>query len=144
MPGIDVLGVATKQHGHLVDDHLVDQIGQVIAVVRPDLKWPAIEHDPRRQPVPGLRQPRREQSGQRDIAVLENVTAVDEFVRAGCRQVRHVLHGELDAIEFALPAQFEVLDGVEHEVIELSGSGAGQRDRLRDQPAAEPTAPAVT
>ena len=36
----------------------------------------------------------------------------------------HVLHGELDLCELCAPAVVEVLDRVEHEVVEDLGAGA--------------------
>ncbi len=144
MAGVDLLRVAAEQHGHLIDDHLVDEIGQVVAVPGPDLQWAAIEHDPRRQPVAGFREPDRKQPGKGDIPVLKDVTAMDEFVRAGRCEVRHVLDGELHTIELALPSQFQILDGVQNQIIELSGAGAGQRYGLWHEPATQPTAAAIT
>ena len=144
MPGVDLLRVAAEQDGDLIDDHLVDEVGEVIAVPGPDLQRTAIEHDPRWEPVAGFREPDRQQPGQRDVPVLEDVTAVDQFVRAGRRQVRDVLDGELHAVELTLPPQFQILDGVQNKVIELSSAGAGQRHGLRHEPTAQPTAAAIS
>jgi len=122
MSGIDVLRVSAEQRGDLIDNDLMDEIGQVAAVPRSDLQRTAVQHDPGRKAMAGVGEPGREKSGQRDIAVLEHVAAVDELVRTGRTQVRNVLDRELHAVEFTPPAMFEILDRVQHQIIELSGT----------------------
>src|SRR5215218_10828519 len=52
--GVDLLRVAAQQHGHLIDDDVADQVGEVLAVVRPDLQRAPVDHDPRRYFLPVL------------------------------------------------------------------------------------------
>ena len=83
---------------------------------------------------------RGEHAGQRHAAVVEHVGVVHDLVGAGVLHPRHVLDRELDAGQLALPAALDVLDGVEHQVVELLGAAAGQRHLGGHEATAQATA----
>ena len=123
---VDLLRVAAQQHRDLVDDDVAHQVGEVLAVVRADLQRAPVDHDPRRH-LAAVLAVRGQHPGQRHAAVVEDVGVQDDVVGAGVLDPRHVLDGELDPGQLPLPAALELLDRVEHEVVELLGAAAGQR-----------------
>ena len=92
---------------------------------------------------PGRSRGGREHPGQRDAAVVEHVGVQHDLVGTGVVDPRHVLDGELDAGELALPAPLDVLHRVEHEVVELLRAGAGERHLGRDEASSQATAVSV-
>ena len=48
---VEVFGCYAEEVGHLLDDHVVHQVGQVFAVGSPKLERAPVEHDPGRHPV---------------------------------------------------------------------------------------------
>jgi hypothetical protein len=110
----------------------VHQVGEVLAIHRPELQRAPVQHDARRQLLPAGtagQQPR-----QRDLAVLQHVRVVD--VELG----RHVLDRELHAGQLLGVPPLQALHGVQHQIVEDLRLGPGQRHGGRHQPAAQAAA----
>ena len=66
------------------------------------------------------------------------ITSGSNSTAAPARDRRHVLDGELDAGQLGRPAALELLDRVEHEVVELLGPAAWRGERARHEPPRRP------
>src|SRR5690348_3185952 len=63
-----LVGIHPEQVGDLLDDHIMDEIGEILAVHGPKFERPPVEHDPRRELLAAG--PAGEQPGERHLAVL--------------------------------------------------------------------------
>ena len=100
----------------------MDQVGEVAAVDRPRLERPPVDDDPR-----GLAAAARQQPAEGHAAARGLVEHDVGVVRLQRGDRRHVLDGELDLLELAAPALLEVLDRVEHELVEALAAGLRRR-----------------
>src|SRR5580700_8666373 len=134
--GIDDLRVHSEDLGELFDHHVEDELAQLVLVLGPGQQRAAEQHDAgavgRVPRVAGVGGP-ADDAGQRHA-----------FVGDDGVEVWHFLDRELHVGQFGLPARLQPRDRLEHDVVELLGSAAVQRDPGRDQPAAQPAAMAIT
>src|SRR5207248_9297681 len=116
---IQLFRVHAQQVGDLLDDHVVDQVREILAVEGPELQGPAVQDDPGRYVVPP--RPARQQPGQRHLAVFEHVGVVHVEVRGD------LLDGELHAGQLLGVPAFQRLDRVEYQVVEQLRLGPRRR-----------------
>jgi hypothetical protein len=104
-----------------------------------DLQRTPVDHDAGRHlgaVLPVCRQHAR----QRDAPVVEDVGVEHDLIGAGVLHPGDVLDGELHSGQLPLPPAFDVLDRVEHEVVELLGAAPSQRHLGGHETTAQATA----
>ncbi len=123
-----ILWIETEQVRDLFDDHVVNEIRQVIPICRAKFERSPVEHNSRRKVDPAG--PAGQQPRQRNIAVLEHIRVVDVEIRG------HFLDCELDAGQFARVPPLQRLDGIQDKIIKNLRPGTRQRHRRGHQPTA--------
>jgi Protein of unknown function (DUF3499) len=101
----------------LLDDDVVHEVLQVLTVDGAQLERPAIEDDARRRSAASGEQP-----GQRHARRLDLVVDGADRIHGW-----HVLDGEVDALQLVAPALLDVLDRIEHKIVEPLPGGDHQR-----------------
>jgi hypothetical protein len=114
---------------HLLDHHVVHEIFQILPVECTQLERSAVEDDARWRAAPARQQPGQWHPCRLDL-VVDRIHAVE---------LRHILHSEVDALELLAPPLRDVLDGVEHELVEALAGRDHQRDPVGRQRPARPT-----
>ncbi len=108
----------------------MDEVREVLPIEGPELQGPAVEHDPGRYVVPP--RPAGQQPGERHLAVLEHVGVVHVEVGGD------LLDRELDPGQLVGVPPLQLLDRVQHQVVEEFRLGPGGRYARGHQPAAQP------
>src|SRR5690606_22570231 len=125
--GVDVLGVAAEHVADLLHEHVAHEGGHVVGALGAREHRPPVHDD-------AVREARGEVGGevapQRHRAVLP---------RRGRRR-RHLLDGELDAVQLATKAPLQPFHGGEHDVVELLAAGACTGQQRRQQRSPQPPA----
>lgn len=133
---VDLLWFDAKDARELLDDHVVDQVAEVIFVVGPREQWPAVHDDARGSGRAGgiaAIRLRRDDPGEWDLGAI-----IGELVGLG-----DLLDRELHAGELGRPVRLKARHRVEDDLIELLRPRPVQRDARGHQPAAHAPAAAV-
>jgi hypothetical protein len=134
--GVDRFRVDAEDEGELLDDHVENQVAELVVVLGPGKQGPTVHDDAggggrpyRVARVGGAGHHPRER---------ERVAVVGQFIGVG-----YFLDRELHSRQLVAPARLEAGHGVEHHVVELLGPGAVQRHARGHQAAAQATSAAV-
>jgi hypothetical protein len=125
---IDSLRFDPQKIGNLLDDDVMDEGGELETVASAQLDRPPVHDQSHRAPT--ILDP-----SQRNRVEVERVDRLTWW---------HLFDGELDLGQLVPPASLEVLDGVEHQVVEALGATAVTGDRGQGERATWATATTVT